>query len=309
VARAIWKGAVTFGLVHIPVELYSAESRGELHFHMLDRRDLAPVGYQRVNKKSGRAVPWEDIVKGYEYEDDRYVVLTEEDFRLANVEATQTVEIFGFTAAHAIPDHYFETPYVIVPMKRGEKGYALLRDALERKKRVGLANVVMRNRQHVCAVVPEGNRLLVITLRYAEELAALETHSIGAAAGKSAYSARELEMAERLIQEMDEKFTPDKYVDRYRDDLMRRIDAKIKAGETEVLTEPAASNVVDLMTLLKRSLDGRGKAPPSGADRKATVTPLRRRAPARRKAAVPKSRRATGGARGAARVGRRAARA
>ncbi len=281
-ARAVWKGAISFGLVHVPVELVPAAARNELKFSMLDRRDLAPVGYKRVNKKSGHEVPWDDIVKGYEYEDDRYVVLSDEDFRLANVEATQRIDIFGFAAVAEIPVHFFETPYVLVPGQRGEKGYALLREALRRTGRVALAHMVIRNRQHVCTVMPHHDHLLVITLRFASELAPVDQHAIPPLAKKDAYSSRELEMAERLIKEMDTTFAPAEYTDQYRDDLMRRIDAKIAAGETEVLTAPdrgatgterAGSNVVDLMTLLKKSLD-QGKLRSSGGARRATVSPI-----------------------------------
>jgi DNA end-binding protein Ku len=227
-ARAVWKGAISFGLVHVPIELYPAESRNEFKFTMLDRRDLAPVGYQRVNKKSGKEVPWDDIVKGYEYEDDRYVVLTDEDFRRANVTATQTVEIFGFADTCSIPDHYFEQPYVLVPGRRGEKGYALLRDALRRTERVGLATVVIRARQHVCTVAPVGDQILLNTLRYASELEAMKTHAVETPAKGNAYSARELEMAERLVREMEEAFDPAAYKDHYHGDLMKRIRAKLK---------------------------------------------------------------------------------
>ena len=291
-ARAVWTGAVSFGLVHIPVELYPAESRDELKFSMLDRRDLSPVGYNRINKKTGKDVPWAEIVKGHEYDDDRYVVLTDEDFRLANIAATQTVDIFGFAEACTIPDQYFETPYVLVPGKRGDKGYALLREALTRTDRVGLARVVIRAREHVCALVAVEQQLLVITLRYASELAAMTQHAVDSHAPAAAFSAKELQMAERLVRDMEASFDPSSYTDRYRADVMKRIEQKIAAGETALLTAPDSdapvttgkrSNVVDLMTLLQQSLKGaKSAAVSSDEPKRATVTELKVRTAAKK---------------------------
>ena len=298
--RPIWKGAVVFGLVHVPVELHSAATRDGLEFTMLDRRDLAPVGYKRVNKRSGAEVPWDEIVKGYEYEDGRYVVLNDDDFRLANVKATQTVEIFGFAEAASIPDYYFESPYVLVPAKRGEKGYALLREALRRTQRIGLATVVIRTRQDVCVVQPEGDHLLVLTLRYATEVKPLKSFPLPEEADRRAFTARELEMAERLVREMQEPFNPETYSDSYRDDLLKRIQTKIAAGETEELSTGAdeappagaRSNVVDLMTLLKRSLEARGDGKTAKrSEGRASVTPLRRRGASAKKGPALRTRR------------------
>jgi DNA end-binding protein Ku len=310
-SRPVWKGAIAFGLVQVPVELHSATIRDGVDFSMLDRRDLAPVGYKRYNKRSGVDVPWDDIVKGYEYEEDRYVVLSDEDFRLANVTATQTVEIFGFAEAASIPDYYFESPYVLIPAKRGEKAYALLREALRRTGRVGLATLVIRNRQDVCVVQPEGDHLMVLVLRYRAELKGLDAFPIAEPADGRGYTQRELDMAERLVRDMEEAFEPEKYTDRYRDDLMQRIEAKIAAGETEVVTPPGedaeapaagGSNVVDLMTLLKRSLETRdGKSTARRGEERASVTPLRRRSAPAKKAPAAKTRRKSATARRAAR--------
>src|SRR5690606_25953408 len=168
--RGLWKGAISFGLVNVPVELFSAEKRStELDLTMLDRRDLAPVGYKRYNKATGEDVPWSEIVKGYEYEDGKYVVLSEEDFRRANVEATKTVDIQAFVDAGEVPPLYFETPYYLVPGKRGEKAYALLREALKKAGRIGIATVVIRTRQYLAALIPYGDLLLMNTIRYAAE--------------------------------------------------------------------------------------------------------------------------------------------
>src|SRR5919106_3920892 len=170
-ARGLWKGAISFGLVNVPVELFSAEKRSsEIDLTMLDKRDLAPVGYKRYNKSTGEDVPWSEIIKGYEYEDERYVVLSEEDFRRANVEASKTVDIQAFVDAKEIPPYFFETPYYLAPGKRGEKAYALLRDAMKKAGKAGIATVVIRTRQYLAAVIPQGDVLLMNTLRYADEL-------------------------------------------------------------------------------------------------------------------------------------------
>ena len=168
--RAIWKGAITFGLVHVPVELYPAEERREFKFSMLDKRDFSPVGYKRYSKKTGKEVEWSDVVKGYEYEKDQYVVLSDEDFRRANVKASQTIEIETFVPAAEVPPQFYETPYYLVPTKSGEKVYALLRETLRSTGRVAIAQVVIRTTQHLALVAPSGRLLMLITLRYPDEL-------------------------------------------------------------------------------------------------------------------------------------------
>ncbi|HSC57020.1 MAG TPA: Ku protein, partial [Nitrospira sp.] len=162
--RVLWKGAISFGLVHIPVGLYSAEKRNSFDLTMLDRRTMKPVGFKRYNKETGEDVSWDDIVKGYEYEKDRYVVLTEEDFKRANVEATQTVDILSFVDEDEISSMYFETPYYLAPDKRGHKGYALLRETLNQTGKIGIANVVIRTRQYVAALIPVGDVIVMNTL-------------------------------------------------------------------------------------------------------------------------------------------------
>lgn len=280
-ARALWKGAIAFSLVHIPVTLYPASTAAELDFKMLDRRDFAPVGYQRINKRSGEPVPPDAIVKGYEYEDDQYVVMSNEDFREANVEATQTVDIFAFVEAQEIPSWHFETPYYLEPSKRGAKGYALLREVLRRKERVALANVVIRTRQHLAALLPVGRMLVLNTLRFADEIRAFDEASLpGQDLAALNLSEREIEMAERLVDDMGEPWHPERYRDTYREDLLALIHRKVESGETHVIAEHAegkeaatgGAEVVDLMALLKRSLDARGgkpAAPSRGAPRKA----------------------------------------
>src|SRR5437879_3657728 len=177
--RGLWKGAISFGLVNVPVELYSAQKRSaELDLTMLDKRDLAPVGYQRVNKATGKAVPWEDVVKGYEYQDDKYVVLSEEDFRRANPEASKTVDIVAFVELAEIAPLYFETPYYLGPSKRGEKAYALLRDAMAKAGKAGIATVVIRTKQYLAALIPRDEALVLNTLRCHKEVKKPEAREI-----------------------------------------------------------------------------------------------------------------------------------
>ena len=261
-ARGLWKGAISFGLVNVPVELYSAQKRSsELDLTMLDKRDLAPVGYKRYNKSTGEDVPWAEIVKGYEYQDGKYVVLSDEDFRRANVEASKTVDIQAFVDARDIPPLYFETPYYLSPGKRGEKAYALLRDALRKSGKAGIATVVIRTRQYLAAVLPYEDVLMMNTLRYADELRSVSDLSIPDSALHAKATAKELDMALRLIDDMSEKWKPERFKDTYRDDLMARIEEKVKAGQTEEITEPekgrkepAGAEVIDLMALLKKSV-------------------------------------------------------
>ena len=267
--RVVWKGAIAFGLVNVPVALYPASTANRLDLDLLDRRDFAPVGYQRINKRTGEVVASEDIVKGYEYEKDQYVVVTDEDFREANVKATQTVDILSFVAQDDIAPYYFDTPYYLEPGRRGEKGYALLRETLRRSGRVGLATVVIRSRQHLAAVIPVGPVLLMNTLRFADEIRSMAELQLPDDDLKAlGVSDRELDMAERLVEGMVEDWAPEQYRDTYRDDLMARIEQKIDSGKTHVVAEaeaaPAAeggAEVVDLMALLKRSLEGRAAKP------------------------------------------------
>lgn len=266
-ARGLWKGAISFGLVNVPVELYPAQKRSaELDLTMLDRRDMAPVGYKRVNKASGKEVPWEDVVKGYEYEDDRYVVLSEEDFRRANPELAKTVDIVAFVDRADIASQYFETPYYLGPGKRGEKPYALLRDALQKAGKAGIARVVIRTKQYVAALVPQGDALMLNTLRYQAELKSAGELEIPDKLKHARVSAKELDMALRLIDDMSDEWRPEKYHDTYHEDLLKRIEDKVKAGQTEEVTEPEkparaekGGEVIDLMALLKKSVEKRGE--------------------------------------------------
>lgn len=268
-SRSLWKGSISFGLVNIPVLLYSAENRNSFDLTLLDRRDMKPVGFKRYNKTTGKEVAWEQIVKGYEYEKNRYVVLTDEDFRRANVEATQTIDILSFVRGEDISPTSFETPYFLAPDKRGEKGYALLRETLTKTGKAAIATVVIRTRQYIAAVIPWNEMMVLNTLRYANELRPTKELQIPANSLKTAgVTSRELEMATKLVEEMSERWKPAQYKDTYREDLMRLINKRIKAGKTAVVTapdkgaaaeRPGRAKVVDLMALLKRSVQQSGQ--------------------------------------------------
>jgi len=274
--RAIWKGAISFGLVHIPVELYSAVQEHELDLTMLDRRDFAPVGYKRYNKSTGKEVTWDDIVKGYEYEDNEYVVLSDEDLKRANPEATQTIDIQAFVDAADVPLTYYEQPYNLAPSKGGAKVYALLRETLRKAGKIGIATVVMRTKQHLCALVCIDDKIVLNTLRYAAEIRDTEDLKLPPATSKAAgISDKELQMALSLVEGMSEEWKPEQYHDTYKDDVLALVKKKIKAGQTKTITaaEPEekaskSSNVVDLVALLQSSL---GKRPAKGAAKPAAA--------------------------------------
>src|SRR5215212_9509426 len=205
--RVLWKGAISFGLVHVPVSLYPASRSEGLSFDMIDKRDFAPVGYKRYNKRTGEEIERENIVKGYEYQKGDYVVVTNEDFKQANVEATQTVDIVTFVDAASVAPYYYDTPYYLEPGKRGEKGYTLLREVLRKTGRVGIANVVIRSKQHLAALIPLERMLLMNTLRFANEIRSMEELNLPAE-GKNGLSDKEIAMAERLVDDMTDKWKP-----------------------------------------------------------------------------------------------------
>jgi DNA end-binding protein Ku len=249
------------------VSLHTAARANEIDLDLLDKRDFAPVGYQRYNKSTGKVVPWNEVVKGYEYEKGEYVVLTDEDFRRANVEASRTIDIQTFVDRDAIAPYYFDTPYFLVPDKNGERVYALLREALEQSKKLAVATFVLRSRQHVAALMPVDKIIVLNTLRYHEEIQPHPDVAAAVAKKTSASTERELTMALKLVDEMSEKWKPAAFTDTYRDDLMKRIEQKVKAGQTHTLTEPegevteraaGSGKVVDLMSLLQRSLEQKG---------------------------------------------------
>jgi DNA end-binding protein Ku len=270
--RALWKGSISFGLVNVPVGLYSAEQRDDgVSFSQLDKRTMSPIGYKRYNKSTGEDVPWEEIVRGYEYESGQYVVLDDEDFERANVKATRTVEILDFVDADRIDPVYFDKPYYLAPLN-ASKGYALLRETLRRTGKVGIARVVIRTREYLAAVIARGPMLLLDILRYPYEIRASDDLEVpGEDLEALGVSEKELKMAELLVEQMVEEWEPAKYKDRYRDDLLARIQEKIAAGQTESLAplpsadeESASAEVVDIMSLLKRSVEQVGKSRPVG---------------------------------------------
>jgi DNA end-binding protein Ku len=262
-ARGLWKGAISFGLVNVPVELHSAKRRStELDMTMLDKRNLAPVGYKRVNKSTGKEVPWDEVVKGYEYKDDKYVVLSDEDFRRANPEAAKTVDIQAFVELGSIAPQTFDTPYYLVPGKHGEKAYALLRETLQKAGKAGIASVVIRTKQYLAALIAQDKVLVLNTLRYADELKEPAELKIPGAR----VTPKELDMAMRLVEDMADEWDPAKYKDTFREDLLKRVKEKVKAGQTEEITEPEkergtekGAQVIDLMEALKKSVQQKPK--------------------------------------------------
>jgi DNA end-binding protein Ku len=282
-ARAIWKGAISFSLVHIPVSLHTAAQHHDLDLDMLDKRDFSPVGYRRVSKTTGKTVEWRDIVKGYQYKKGDYVVLTDEDFRRANVEASRTIDIQLFVDHAAIAPYYFDTPYYLTPEGQGGKVYGLLRDAMAEAGKIAVASFVLRSREHLATLMPEDGVLMLNTMRFEQEI--LPQPKIeGAKAARRAANGKELQTALRLIDEMSASWQPKKYRDTYRDDLMKRIKQKVKAGESKTLTAPEKGaareergKVVDLMALLQKSLDEKRRGPRrAGAPRSTRAASARR---------------------------------
>ena len=265
-ARSLWKGAISFGLVHIPVEMYTAVSEKSLDLTMLDKRDFSPIGFKRYNKSNQKEVTWDDIVKGYEYSDGEYVVLTDEDLRQANPEATQTIDILAFVDADQVPLLYYEQPYYLAPGKGGDKVYALLRETLRKTGKIGIANVVIRIKQHLCALVCVGDVIVMNTLRYSDEIRESDDLKIPASDAKAAaISDKELKMAMALVEGMSEEWKPEQYHDTYRKDVMTLVEKKVEAKQTKTITMPgkekspaSSSNVIDLVALLQQSL---GKKP------------------------------------------------
>jgi DNA end-binding protein Ku len=266
-ARAFWKGSISFGLVEIPVALRPALKSEGLDFTLLDRSDFSPVGYRRYNKTTGREVPWDRVIRGYEHEPDEYVVLTDEELKNANVKATQTIDIVAFVEGSEIDPVYFDTPYYVEPLKRGSKSYALLRATLERTRKVGIARVVLRTRQHVAALRVRDQVLVLELLHYADEVLPAREIEIPKNPKQAGISEAEIRMAERLVEGMTDAWDPRRFRDEYRDDVLDLVRKKVKAGQSHAIVEPGEGaeprrprrEVVDLMPLLERSLESRGK--------------------------------------------------
>jgi DNA end-binding protein Ku len=258
-ARAIWKGSISFGLVNIPIALYPATRREEFKFRLLRKSDLSPVSYKRVAEKDGKEVPWDQIVKGYEYEKGKYVVLKDEDFERVDLEATQTVDIQDFVDQEEIDPIFFYKPYYLEPLKGGDKAYALLRDALKDSNKVGIAKVVIKTRQYLAGVKPEDGVLVLELMHFADELADPGKLHVPK---KTEVGKREMNMAKSLIDSMSSKWNPEKYRDDYREALMEVIEEKVEAGGKEIEEKPKKArkptNVIDLVSVLQKSLEQTG---------------------------------------------------
>lgn len=296
--RAIWKGAISFGLVHIPVALVSATSQQGVDFDWLDKRTMDPVGYKRVNKVTGKEIYNDNIVKGVQYEKGRYVVISEDEIKSAHPRSTQTIEIFAFVVRESIPLQNIDTPYFLAPDRRGEKVYALLRQTLVETKKVALANVVIRTSQHLAAVMPIDSAIVLVLLRWPAEVRSLDTLELTKDVTEAKISKSELDMAKRLVEDMAADWQPEEYRDTFQDQIMELVDTKAREGKIEnVETESGdedqrkTADVIDLTELLKRSLGGKKAAIPGkkteakkGKNEGSTEeAPAKRRSPPRRK--------------------------
>ncbi|WP_426113571.1 Ku protein [Massilia sp. PWRC2] len=300
-ARSLWKGAISFGLVHIPVEIVAATSAHALDLTMLDRRDFSPVGFKRYNKSTNKEVAWGDIVKGYEVSDGSYVVLSDEDLRAANPEKTGAIDIHAFVDGGAVPLLYYGTPYYLVPGKGGDKVYALLRATLRQTGKIAIATVVLRVKQHLAALLCIDDAIVLQTLRYADEIGATDALALPAAGSKkAALTDKEVKMAMALVEGMSEAWQPAHYHDSYREDVLALVQKKIKAKQTRTITAadtsaPAAPSgkVVDLVALLQQSLGKRpaAKAVRTRAPTTAALPNSAAPAPAKKSPARPASRR------------------
>jgi len=303
-ARSIWKGSISFGLVQIPVALFPAERSKELSFQLLDKETLSPIHFQRVSASTGEPVNYKDLVKGYKTKDGTYVVMTEQDFRRADVEATQTVDIVDFVDGGSIAPVYYDKPYFLAPiaLRKGRptdsKAYSLLRETLKKTGKVGIAKVVIRTREHLAALIPVGSMLVLNVLRFAHEMRdAGEIEAEAEAGGKAKVSPREMKMAEELVEEMTTAWNPRKYHDEYRDKILALIRKRVKSGKAQVIDESEAEapepaedeEATDMLALLRKSLEKGGKARRSGsvvANRNAARGG--KKAKAARKTAAPK---------------------
>ncbi|WP_312327302.1 Ku protein [Stenotrophomonas sp.] len=293
-ARPIWTGTLSFGLLNVPVSLMSGERKIDLQFRMLDSRDKKPIRFERVNADTGEEVPWKDIVKAYEYDKGSYVVLEESDIKSAAPESHETVEVESFVDAGQIDPRYYEKPYLLVPGKKAEKGYVLLRETLRSTGKVGIARVVVRTREYLCAVMPHDDALVLMILRYPQELVDPEDYKLpSGSVSEYRISSKETAMAEQLIESMAGEWKPDDYHDEFRERLQTLLTKRIKSkgGTTKVEEEPAtredaATNVVDFMSLLQKSLDAKKRTP---AKKSAAVSKVVKKAPAKKAARTTKT--------------------
>lgn len=298
--RALWTGNVSFGLLNVPVQLITADRPSEISLRMIDKRDENPIKFKRVNSVTGAEVPWEKIAKAYEYEKGEFVTLTEDDFKQAAPKAGQSIDIEKFVDRSAISPAYFERPYYLVPGKKAEKAYVLLRDTLEKTGKLGLARVVLRTKEYLCAVAPEEDALMLVILRFPEEIVPADELEFPGKASEYRITDRELQMAGQLIESMEDKFDPKDFKNDYADRLDKMIQKKLGAkGAGKAKAKPKAAegepttNVVDFMSLLKQSIE-KGKR--TGAAPAAAKTPAKKKAAAKStaRAAAPKKRKVAG---------------
>jgi DNA end-binding protein Ku len=296
-ARPIWSGTLSFGLLNVPVSLMTGERSVDLHFRMLDSRSNTPVRYERVNAETGEEVPWKEIVKAFEYAKGSYVVLEPEDIKSASSEGREVVDVKAFVDAESIGPEYFEKPYFLVPGKKAEKGYVLLRETLKRTGKIGIARVVIRTREYLAAVMPRGDALMLMLLRYPQELVDAADYRIPeGAASDYRITDKEISMAEQLIESMSDEWTPADYRDEFRDRLRKVIEKRMKSkGVVQPATEDeaaepenAATNVVDFMSLLQQSLASKKRTPAKKTAAKTTRKTATRKAAAPRKKAPAK---------------------
>jgi len=292
--RSIWKGAIAFGLVHVPVALYPASQEDDIDFDWLDKRSMDPVGYQRINKRTGRTITKDNIVKGVKQDDGSYVVVDDDEIREAYPKTTKTIEIESFVKAGEIPFVFLEKPYFLEPDTRADKVYALLRDAMAKAGVIGVARVVMHSKEHLAALMPAGPALVLNTLRWATEVRTLEDLKIP---GKSAVKDSEMKMAGQLIGELTRHWKPEDYEDHFTESIHKLVRAKVEAGDTEQVTPmehveegEATSNVVDLAALLKQSLGQRRERPAKSRASASAKTHPAARAAAKKKPAAARKR-------------------
>jgi len=298
-ARPIWNGTLSFGLLQVPVQLMPGERSVDLHFRLLDRRTKDPIRYERVNSETGEEVPWKEIVKAYEYAKGSYAVVDEKELKAAAPESTETIDVEAFVDADSVDLRYFEKPYVLVPGKRAEKGYVLLRETLKKTRKAGIARLVIRTRQYLAMVQPHGAALVVLLLRFPQELIDVDDYDLPKGSTTAhRVNAREVEMAAKLVESMSVPWQPDDYRDDFRAKLRKLVEASVKKAGGKKTRERAATpeaqepatNVVDFMSLLEKSLA-------SGKRTKATASsdkPAAKKKPARRAAKKTTTKKTTG---------------
>jgi DNA end-binding protein Ku len=285
-ARPIWNGTLSFGLLNIPIQLMTGERKNELHFRMMDARNKAPVKYERVNAETGEEVPWKEIVKAFEYSKGNYVVLEPEDLAAAASENREVIDMEAFVDRDQISPSYLEKPYILVPGKKAEKGYVLLREVLKKTGKVGIGRVVIRTKEYLTMVTPQDDALMMILLRFPDEIVDASEYNIPeGGVSKWHISPKEMEMATTLLESMAADFDPEAYKDEFKERLSSVIKKRLKqkgatttVEEEEAPTHDATTNVVDFMALLKKSLEKKGDAPAKTTARKAAKKPATKKA-------------------------------